>query len=60
MLVPSRRFNRFAASRGCTVHVWTVDDERSATRVWEAGAQGIVTNRPDLMRRWRDTRFPAR
>jgi glycerophosphoryl diester phosphodiesterase len=46
------------ANRGArTVHVWTVDDEASATRVWDAGAQGIVTNRPDLVRRWRDARF---
>jgi len=57
MLIPSRRFNREAAKRGSTVHVWTVDDEASAARVWGAGAQGIVTNRPDLVRRWRDARF---
>ncbi|MDH4348563.1 MAG: glycerophosphodiester phosphodiesterase family protein [Gemmatimonadota bacterium] len=60
MMVPSRRFNRLAASRGSTVHVWTVDDEADANRVWNAGAQGIVTNRPDLVRQWRDTRFPIR
>ena len=60
MQVPNRRFNRAAASRGSTVHVWTVDDETSAARVWDAGAQGIVTNRPDLVRRWRDARFAGR
>jgi len=60
MMVPSRRFNRLAASRGSTVHVWTVDDEADAARAWDAGAQGLVTNRPDLVRRWRDARFAGR
>ena len=57
LAIASPRFVSKANRRGRTVHVWTVDDEASAARVWNAGAQGIVTNRPDLVRRWRDARF---
>jgi len=57
LFIPSPRFVRKAKRGARTVHVWTVDDEAGVTRVWNAGAQGIVTNRPDLVRRWRDARF---
>jgi len=57
LIIASPRFVAKATRRGRTVHVWTVDNEASATRVWDAGAQGVVTNRPDLVRRWRDARF---
>lgn len=48
--IPTRRFVRAAARRGATVHVWTVDDARSAHRWWRNGVNGIVTNRPDVIR----------
>ncbi|TFG88924.1 MAG: hypothetical protein E4H17_01560 [Gemmatimonadales bacterium] len=57
LVIASPRFVSKASRSARTVHVWTVDDEARATRVWDAGAQGIVTNRPDLVRRWRDARF---
>ena len=57
LVIASPRFVGKANRNARTVHVWTVDDEAGATRVWNAGAQGIVTNRPDLVRRWRDARF---
>lgn len=47
--IPSRRFVRRAHARGATVHVWTVDDARSALRWWRNGANGLVTNRPDAI-----------
>jgi glycerophosphoryl diester phosphodiesterase len=28
------------------VHVWTVDDPKLATMLWDRGAAGIITNRP--------------
>lgn len=59
LFIPSPRFVRKAKREARTVHVWTVDDEAGVTRVWNAGAQGIVTNRPDLVRRWRDARFAS-
>lgn len=54
LTVPSRRFCRAARRHGATTHVWTVDDARSAIRLWRNGAQGIVTNRPDAIRAARD------
>lgn len=47
--VPTRRFVREAHQRGSTVHVWTVDDVRSALRLWRNGVNGIVSNRPDVI-----------
>ncbi len=48
--VPTRRFVRVAHRRQSTVHVWTVDDARSALQLWNRGVNGIVTNRPDVIR----------
>jgi glycerophosphoryl diester phosphodiesterase len=47
--VPTRRFVRAAHRRSATVHVWTVDDPALARRLWANGANGMVTNRPDVM-----------
>lgn len=57
--VPTTRFVRAAHRRESTVHVWTVDDARSALRCWRHGANGIVTNKPDAIRAARDS-FPTR
>jgi len=47
--VPTRRFVRAAHRRSATVHVWTVDDPALARRLWANGANGMVTNRPDVI-----------
>ncbi len=47
--VPTRRFVDAAHRRGATVHVWTVDDPFLARRLWDNGANGMVTNRPDVI-----------
>ena len=52
--VPTKRFCRNANAAEATVHVWTVDDARSALLLWRTGVQGIVTNRPDVIRTARD------
>lgn len=54
LTVPSAGFCRAAHAAESTVHVWTVDDARSALLLWRNGAQGIVTNRPDVIRTARD------
>ena len=54
LAIPSRRFVRRAAAREATVHVWTVDDAKSALRWWRNGANGMVSNRPDVIRAARD------
>jgi glycerophosphoryl diester phosphodiesterase len=52
--IPTRRFVRRAHARGSSVHVWTVDDARSAVALWQRGVNGIVTNKPDVIRTARD------
>lgn len=48
--IPTRRLVRAAHRRESTVHVWTVDQARAALALWQRGVNGIVTNRPDIIR----------
>jgi glycerophosphoryl diester phosphodiesterase len=48
--VPTRRFVRKAHAASSTVHVWTVDNARTALALWRNGANGMVSNRPDVIR----------
>ena len=34
---------------GLAVNVWTVNDKKTMTRLLDAGADGIITNRPDVL-----------
>ncbi len=52
--IATPRFVRRAHARSASVHVWTVDDARSALALWKHGANGIVTNKPDVIRAARD------
>lgn len=47
--VPTPIFIANARVLGATVHVWTVDDPGIALRLWNRGANGIVTNDPARM-----------
>jgi glycerophosphoryl diester phosphodiesterase len=44
--LPVGRFARLLRAWGRTVHVWTVDDPRTAAALWRAGVQGIISNDP--------------
>ncbi|HEY0778364.1 MAG TPA: glycerophosphodiester phosphodiesterase family protein, partial [Gemmatirosa sp.] len=44
--LPIGRFARLLAPAGVPVHVWTVDDARTAIRLWDTGVSGIVSNDP--------------
>ena len=44
--VPTRRFIAAANALDAAVSVWTVDDPALARRLWDRGANGIVTNDP--------------
>jgi glycerophosphoryl diester phosphodiesterase len=50
LTIPTRRFVRKAHAASSTVHVWTVDDARTALSLWRNGANGMVSNRPDVIR----------
>jgi glycerophosphoryl diester phosphodiesterase len=44
------RFIRAAHRRGIVVHVWTVDDDSEMDRLLDMGVDGIMTDRPAVLR----------
>ncbi len=48
--VVTPRFVRRAHETGLQVHVWTVDDPDEMRMLLEIGVDGIVTDRPDVLR----------
>ena len=49
--VLSRRLLDLAHSQGVEVHVWTVDEAPDMVRLLDMGVDGILTDRPALLRR---------
>lgn len=47
----SPEFLRHAHAQGLVVHFWTIDEEPALRRLIAAGADGIMTNRPDVLTR---------
>jgi len=41
----------WAKSKGYRLYVWTVDEEPEMRRLIALGVDGIITNKPDLLRR---------
>ena len=47
--VVDRRFIDRARNADLPVHVWTVDEPAAATRLWQSGVSGIMTNVPERL-----------
>jgi glycerophosphoryl diester phosphodiesterase len=48
--VVDRRFVAWAHAAGRHVHVWTVDDRAEMEHLLELGVDGLITDRPDVLR----------
>lgn len=50
LTVVDRRFVQAAHRRDLEVHVWTIDDEADMRALLDIGVDGLVTDRPDVLR----------
>ncbi len=50
MTVVDRAFVDAAHGHGIHVHVWTIDDAREMHRLLDLGVDGVMTDRPDVLR----------
>jgi glycerophosphoryl diester phosphodiesterase len=48
--IVDRRFVDAAHARSLEVHVWTIDDRAEMERLLDLGVDGIMTDRPDVLR----------
>ena len=51
MLLVDRRFIDLARRQGLQVHVWTIDDPSEMNRLLDLGVDGLMTDRPSVLRK---------
>lgn len=56
--VVTKPFVELAHSKGCEVHVWTIDDPAEMERLLDLAVDGIMTDRPSVLRDVLDARGP--
>jgi glycerophosphoryl diester phosphodiesterase len=49
--IVTEAFLTTAHRTGVEVHVWTIDDEAEMRRLLDLGVDGLMSDRPDLLRR---------
>jgi glycerophosphoryl diester phosphodiesterase len=49
-VIVDRRFLDVAHARGLPVHVWTIDDPTEMERLLDLGVDGIMTDRPTVLK----------
>lgn len=58
--VVTKRLVREAARKNVAVQVWTINDEAEMRRLIDLGVSGVITDRPDLLKRVLQERSAAR
>jgi glycerophosphoryl diester phosphodiesterase len=48
--IVDRRFVALAQELGLGVHVWTIDDADTMNRLLDLGADGIMTDKPSVLK----------
>ena len=46
----TKRFIKFVQSLGLKIHVWTINDENTMQKLIDLGVDGIITDRPKLLK----------
>lgn len=49
--IATRALVEHAAERGLEVHIWTIDDDTEMNRLLDLGVDGIMTDRPSVLKR---------
>ena len=46
----TKRFVKFVQSLGLKIHVWTINDEETMQELINLGVNGIITDKPKLLK----------